>query len=80
LVLALLMIKGLPFWFRIRVLVSPSRLNQLFLNGSDKTRNYGGAGLGLSISKNLLELMDGSIDLISEEGQGTTFRFTLPLQ
>ena len=44
------------------------------------TRNYGGAGLGLSISKNLLELMDGSIDLISEEGQGTTFRFTLPLQ
>ena len=43
------------------------------------TRRYEGTGLGLTITKNLVELMGGSIDLFSEgEGKGTTIFFTLP--
>lgn len=45
---------------------------------TEKTRKYGGNGLGLAITKNLLELMDGRIWLNSEPGQGSAFHFTLP--
>ncbi len=42
-------------------------------------RRYGGTGLGLSISKRFIELHEGAIWVESEEGQGTTFYFRLPV-
>jgi PAS domain S-box-containing protein len=42
-------------------------------------KRFGGTGLGLAISKQLAVLMGGSLDLVSEEGVGTTFSLQLPL-
>jgi len=44
------------------------------------TRRQGGAGLGLSIVRGLLEIMSGSVSVASNIGEGSTFTVTIPLE
>lgn len=47
--------------------------------GTDTARKYGGTGLGLTISKQMVDLMNGKISVESVLGEGTTFSVMLPL-
>jgi signal transduction histidine kinase len=44
------------------------------------SREYGGTGLGLTISKSLIEMMGGEVKVVSEPEKGSTFSFTMPLR
>ncbi|BDT59373.1 hypothetical protein MasN3_28670 [Massilia varians] len=63
--------------------MSPDQVGRLFQSftqaDSSTTRKYGGSGLGLSISRQLVELMGGRIDAASTPGAGSRFAFTVPL-
>ena len=61
--------------------IAPAHIETIFDKFSQvdasTTRRFGGTGLGLTISKHLLELMEGSISVLSQEGKGSEFRITL---
>jgi signal transduction histidine kinase/DNA-binding response OmpR family regulator len=55
------------------------RLFQAFTQAdASTTRNYGGTGLGLTITKHFCTMLGGSIEVTSREGEGSTFTITLP--
>jgi CheY-like chemotaxis protein/two-component sensor histidine kinase len=64
--------------------ISESQKEQLFVSfqqaESGTARKYGGTGLGLTISKSIIELMGGRIWVDSELGRGSTFSFELSLR
>ncbi|RDV04959.1 response regulator [Undibacter mobilis] len=55
------------------------RLFQAFTQAdSSTTRNFGGTGLGLTITRHFVTMLGGAIDVVSAPGQGTTFSIVLP--
>jgi hypothetical protein len=57
-----------------------SQLFEAFVQTQAGLRSQEGTGLGLSISQQLVELMGGTIDVISKSGRGSIFRFQVPVQ
>jgi len=64
--------------------MSDAFLSRIFMpfeqEDSFLSRRYAGSGLGLSISRNLVLLMDGDMRVESESGKGSRFMFTVPFQ
>ncbi|NVO32960.1 PAS domain-containing hybrid sensor histidine kinase/response regulator [Hymenobacter lapidiphilus] len=63
--------------------IAPEQLRELFepftQASASTAREFGGSGLGLSISRGLVELQNGQLTASSEPGRGSTFRFTVAL-
>lgn len=64
--------------------ISPENQRKIFDDfiqaDSTTSREYGGSGLGLSISRQLVELMGGTLELVSEVERGSEFSFDLALE
>lgn len=63
--------------------IAMDKLDKIFepmtQENEETTRKFGGTGLGLTISKQLVEMQNGQLHVSSTKGKGTTFWFTLPL-
>jgi signal transduction histidine kinase len=57
----------------------PNMFERFFRVDKSRSRNNGGSGLGLTISKRIVEAHGGQISVVSEVGKGSTFTFTLPV-
>jgi signal transduction histidine kinase/CheY-like chemotaxis protein len=61
--------------------IEPAKIDKIFDSftqaDSNTTRKYGGTGLGLTISRRLIEIMGGKLHVQSEPGKGSTFSFDL---
>tara|TARA_R110001592_G_scaffold116059_1_gene317005 strand:- start:145226 stop:147259 length:2034 start_codon:yes stop_codon:yes gene_type:complete len=64
----------------ISEVIQPKMFEVFSQESSSVARQYGGAGLGLSISRQLCQLMRGGIAVESESGKGSKFTFTLTLK
>ncbi|MFW6323790.1 MAG: ATP-binding protein, partial [Desulfovibrionales bacterium] len=62
----------------------PDRISDIFESFTQLdatiTKRFGGTGLGLAVSKNLAELMGGTIEVESEEGKGSVFTLIIPVE
>jgi two-component system OmpR family sensor kinase len=56
----------------------PYVFDRFYRSDSSRTRKYGGAGLGLSITKSIVDIHGGTIRVMSKEGEGCTFCVWLP--
>ncbi|MDD2620697.1 MAG: ATP-binding protein [Syntrophomonadaceae bacterium] len=56
----------------------PHIFDRFYRSDSSRTRKYGGAGLGLAITKSIIDAHGGSIEVDSREGKGTKFTISLP--
>ena len=79
--------QGDRLWLRFIVKDSGVGMKQSFLEhlyepfeqaNNSVAKKYGGTGLGMAITKNLVSLMDGTINVQSKEGEGTSFSVDLP--
>ncbi|MGI2909131.1 sensor histidine kinase [Tolypothrix sp. VBCCA 56010] len=57
----------------------PHVFERFWRTDTSRDRHSGGTGIGLTISRSLVELQSGQIEVESELGSGSTFRFSLPL-
>jgi PAS domain S-box-containing protein len=84
-------LKNADSWQRLQISVEDSGIGmdqsyakQIFNRFSQEnfeiTRKYGGTGLGMAITKELIHLMNGEIDIRSEKGVGTTVSFVIDLE
>jgi len=74
-------------WARLQVRdegigIAPEHLGRIFgkFERAVSERNYGGLGLGLYITRQVVEWLGGSVKVESHPEQGATFRVELPLQ
>ena len=80
--------EGVPYWrFEVTdtgIGIADSDQNIIFRPfiqaDSSMTRRHGGSGLGLALVRQVVDLMDGDVGVVSEVGQGSTFHLTLPMR
>ncbi|HXS35811.1 MAG TPA: tetratricopeptide repeat protein [Flavipsychrobacter sp.] len=77
------------FWIQLDIIdtgigIAPENIDKIFDSftqaGADVSRKYGGTGLGLTISRQLVLLMKGDISIKSELNKGTTFTVIIPFE